>query len=177
MTAKQGTDRIMYVYDDVVGLHGTDGIPTAAASVRVQHAVAEDPASYDIPSYEELVRVYTQSTITEARNGRARRRLQSFQTCADALTGGTILGPDDPILDVAMRVGASDGRDKSLRHFRIDDWESLRVASATNVADTFEADAQLRHTLDRIQGAYHNRETDTLESLLKAHNSSLTTTK
>ena len=147
-------DRIVRRYDEVVKATGKDGIKVAEARDKVAAEVLANRLGYDLPTDDLLIEAYVASVVGGERNSRAKRRVSIFQTCHDAAAGATILAKDDPMLDVAMRTGASDGLDKAMRYFTVEDWLDVLGASASNVAAAIEADRDLRMLVNPIVAAY-----------------------
>lgn len=158
-------ERIMARYDDLILDSGDDGRKVADAREELVTAVLDDPDSFDLPDTPQLVRAFVEGVITDTRNSRARRRLTLFQACHDAVSGLTVMGRDDPILDLALRVGTSDGLDKSLRHFSVEDWLDVLGASAANVEDAINADRNLRALVNPIVAAYGRKRATRLEDM------------
>lgn len=159
-------ERIMGRYDAIVNDSGRDGAKVAEVRGVVTAEVVADPEQFGIPTVETLIEAYVGAVIGDQRNSRARSRIALFHQCHDAVTGMTLMGKDDPVLDIALRTGTSDGLDKSLRHFTVEDWLDVLGASARNVADAIEADKELRETVNPIIAAYATRGADCFEDML-----------
>ena len=56
-----------------------------------------------------------------------------------ALNDETILGNADPLLDQALPIGAPDGRDKTLRFWTWEDWDTAKTERYRNAAETTAA--------------------------------------
>jgi hypothetical protein len=159
-------DRIIDLYDQTIQGAGEEGMKVAEGRDKVVAAVTADPDAFDLPPTSELHRAYVEKVINGERSSRKGRRLAYFQTCHDALNDMTIMGRDDPILDLAMRTGERDGVDKALRFFGVEDWLEVLGASADNVRAAIIADRDLRAIVNPIIAAYSARRARLYEDLL-----------
>jgi hypothetical protein len=159
-------ERIMDAYDRIILAAGEAGMKVADARTELAELVAGEHAAWDVPTLPTLLRAYVENVVNNQRNARAWRRNTMFRACHDAVTGLTILGRDDPILDLAMRTGTVDGVDKATRHFQVEDWLDVLSASAQNTANAIEADQDLRALVNPIISAYARRAAQTFEDLL-----------
>ena len=162
------TEQVIALYDRIVLHSGSDGLRVAEAIDKTAAEVESDPRAYPLPSRSELIANWVAATVHTERKSRANRRSSLFQRVHDALTGQTVMGLDDPILDVAMRTGSADGLDKSLRHFAVDDWLLILGASAENVESAVAADRALRTVVNPIISAYAAHGASRLEQMLGA---------
>lgn len=160
------SDKIITRYDEIVKAAGLDGMKVAEARDKVAAEVTADPDGFGVPAMSTLISAFVESVIGDRRNSRAKQRIPLFEKCRDALQGLTVLGADDPILDIALRTGTADGLDKSLRHFAVDDWLDVLGASAENVAAAIEADKSLRDIVNPIIATYAKRGARCLEDML-----------
>jgi hypothetical protein len=160
--------KIVDLYDRIVTDAGIDGLRVAEAIQKASAEVGCDPDLFDVPPVPELVAAYVASVIGGERNTRARNRVVLFQKVHDALTDQTILGPNDPILDLALRTGSRDGLDKALRFWTVEDWLAALGASEDNVDAAIQADRKLRDIVNPIIVAHAARNCAYLADVLAA---------
>lgn len=156
-------------YDEAVGELKDAGRKVADGIDAVIKRVEHDPDAVGVPPASELRAAWITATIRSERDSRAKRRMPLFQQVSDALSGNTIMGDNDPVLDIALRTGTSDGLDKLLRYFAVEDWLSVLGASAENVAAAIESDKELRNVVNPIIAAYARSRGSTLEQVLADH--------
>ena len=153
-------------YDEAVGESGEAGRKVAEGIEAVIHRVESDPETAGVPPASVLRAAWISTTIRSERDSRAKRRVPLFEMVSHALSGESIMGIEDPALDLALRTGTADGLDKQLRFFAVDDWLSILGASAENVAAAIESDKELRSLINPIISAYTRSRGSTLEQVL-----------
>ena len=77
------------------------------------------------PSIEDEGRHLFDRWVMPKRSARTTNLRKNGQHLIDALRGNTILGRDDPYLDMAYPLG--NGQDKTLRYWTAEDWECSRI--------------------------------------------------
>ncbi|WP_415041428.1 hypothetical protein [Gordonia sp. (in: high G+C Gram-positive bacteria)] len=88
--------------------------------------------------YAEGLALYDR-VVRPRRRGRTSALHNDVQTIVEALSGATILGADDPILNVAYPLGTPDGRDKVLAKWTAEDWRNATLTRYRNAAETTAA--------------------------------------
>ncbi|GAB2906763.1 hypothetical protein GCM10027047_01230 [Rhodococcus aerolatus] len=136
-------------YDEAVAESGSDGTEPHKVRDQVAQRYCDDVETGRItPVQDDLVTQGRNLFDRVVKPERDRRRSSMRRTMGDlldAINGETILGTADPKLDQAFALG--DGRDKSLRHWTVDDWQAAtteryrNAAQATASASTFDEGA------------------------------------
>lgn len=161
-------DLIIHWYDEAVLDGAEDGSKLADTLDEVCKRVESDPEGAGVPPDSELRRAWVERTINGERRSRKAKRREWFRLVRDALSGETILGADDPILDLAMRVGTSDGLDKAFRYWSVQEWLDVLAVSAEKVRDAAAADEELRQIVNPIIIQYAIRGIRVLEDVVES---------
>jgi len=137
------TDRQWFIeqYDAIVKNSGDDGSEVDKTKDAVAHVYADGVETAEIERWAtDLVaegRALFDQMVKPERDRRRNEMRKSVEYLLDTLADGTILGVNDPKLDLSYAVG--DGRDKTLRLWTQDDWQSSTTARYRNAAQVTRA--------------------------------------
>jgi len=146
-------------YDHIVAEAGDDGSEVDKTKDAVMHKYADGVETGDIERYTTNVtaeaRALFDQFVKPERDRRRNEMRKSVEYLLDALMDGTILGVNDPKLDLSYAVG--DGRDKTLRLWTQDDWQSATTARYRNAAQVTKAASAFDDDATRIVHAMQAR--------------------
>lgn len=147
-------------FDRIITSAGDDGsklsvTKDAFVSDFVQ-AIMSGDLQLPVRDLEDEARAAFQRYVEPVRQARKNSLRTTMEHLVDALNDDTILGLNDPALDMAFLVG--DGRDKILRLWSADDWEQFIMARYRNAADVTTAAAADDRLARQIVDAMRQRQ-------------------
>ena len=134
---------MLETYDRIVAESGPDGITLKEVRDRAAQEYEEAIASGEIERPD--VDLYAEGLANFDRVVRPKRQSRKsafhndIETITAALNDDTIFGGEDPILDIAYPLGTSDGRDKVVRFWTAEDWDSASMTRYRNAAEVTAA--------------------------------------
>lgn len=152
LTPEQFDDLVLAQYQEIVADAGDDGLKRSEASEqivkRISAAVIDDEIVVPVDIAAMVDRV-----IHERDETSRRAQVDHVQLVVDCISGATILGADDPIMDQVALAGS--GLRKTWRHISIDDLTAMagvklqHATDATTAANEFHKRVALivRHLL------------------------------
>ena len=153
------------LFNRVVKASGSDGIKYIDSRAEVIRIVKEE-ARYLLDDLQ-LEDAAITAELNTIRTSASRRAQALFDSIAEAVLNESLWGDMDPVLDTALRTGALEGFDKTLRYWTVQDWLDKLSASASNVARAIEADQALRESVNLIIQVMAARGAATVEDLMK----------
>lgn len=162
-----GREWFIEAFDRFIGSEGQDGAELEKSRDAVAQVYVDGVESGQIERWRDDItdeaRALFDRWVKPERSRRRQTMLKSARAIVDALAGETILGPDDPILQLAFPLG--DGRDKRLALWTEDDWSESSVERFRNAASVTSAAADYDLAVQEIRAAFRKRDASTTRDL------------
>lgn len=166
-----GKEWIEREYDAIAAEYGDDGITQKEArdllAQRYEDAVRCGEVDRDeLDLYDEGKQLFDR-VVSPMRNRRKNALQNDMQLIVDAMNDDTILGRDDPLLDIAYPLGTPDGRDKILRLWTREDWRRAQITRYSNAAEVTAAAHAFAELAESIVAGMARKNADTTSGLFE----------
>lgn len=152
LTPEQFYDLVLAQYQTIVAKAGKDGLKRGDATEQIVKLIRDAVANDELVLPVDIIAMVDR--VIHERDETARRaQVDHVQLVVDCISGATILGADDPIMDQVALAGS--GLRKTWRHVSIDDLTAMagvklqHATDATTAANEFHKRVALivRHLL------------------------------